>query len=79
MVWDDGEGNLGRLVVDKAVPGFFGGHKTVPGGAQPSAPVEILSQDGGVARPSPALEVTGVLGSQQGLHFFGGRGSPERQ
>ena len=78
MVRDDSEGNLGSLIVDKAVTGFFGGHKTVPGGAQPS-PVEILSQDGGVARPSPALEVTCVLESRQGLHFFGGRGPPERQ
>jgi hypothetical protein len=56
MVRDTGEGNLGRLVVDKAVTGFFGGHNTVPGGSRTSStPVEIHSQDGGVARLSAAL------------------------
>ena len=62
MVWDDGECNLGGDSVDEAVTGFFGSHKTMPGGASPATTVDVHVQYGGVARPSPALEVTGEFG-----------------
>jgi hypothetical protein len=70
MVRDDGEGKLRRLIVDEAVTGFFGGHKAVPSSAQPSTTGEVHSQDGGIARPSPALEVPGEPGLRQGLLFW---------
>jgi hypothetical protein len=53
---------LGLEELDEAVTGFFGGHKTMPGGAPPDATVEVHIQYSGVARPSPALEVTGEFG-----------------
>jgi hypothetical protein len=34
----------------------------MPGGAPPDATVEVHIQYSGVARPSPALEVTGEFG-----------------
>ena len=49
-----------RAIVDEAVTGFFGGHKTMPGGA--ATTVDDHIQYGGVAQPSPALEVTGEFG-----------------
>ena len=51
-----------RVIVDEAVTGFFGSHKTMPGGASPATTVDVHVQYGGVARPSPALEVTGEFG-----------------
>jgi hypothetical protein len=51
-----------RVIVDKAVTGFFGGHKTMPGGVPLATTVDLHIQYGGVARPSPALEVTGEFG-----------------
>lgn len=62
MVRDDGECNLGRVIVDEAVTGFFGGHKTMPGAAPPATTVEVHIQNGSVARLSSALEVTGEFG-----------------
>jgi hypothetical protein len=56
MVWDDGECNLGRDSVDEAVTGFFGGHKTMQGGAPPATTVEVHIHSTAVSpgRPQPS-------------------------
>jgi hypothetical protein len=51
-----------RVIVDEAVTGFLGGHKPMPDGASLAITVDVHIQYGGVARPSPALEVTGEFG-----------------
>jgi hypothetical protein len=51
-----------RVIVDEAATEFFGGHKPMPGGASLATTVDVHIQYGGVARPSPALEVTGEFG-----------------
>jgi hypothetical protein len=56
MVRDDGECNLGRDSVDEAVTGFFGGHKTMQGGAPPATTVEVHIHSTAVSpgRPQPS-------------------------